>query len=142
MRLHLISMHICGLQSCMTSTDDIVPFHLNLPHTTNVRFHLTSLHLHLFLNTGARWDTTDDFMTSFLHFSLSSTAVWDLVNSRPVHSLTYSSHLFLCLVFFSLLPCLAKWCWPGLLNGRHLHTTLGNLNYGNNNCSISSYLML
>ena len=33
-------------------------------------------------------------------FSLFSTALWDLVNSRPVHSLMLSSHLFLCL------PCL------------------------------------
>ena len=44
--------------------------------------------------------TTDDFATSFLHFSLFSTALWDLVNSRPVHSLMLSSHLSLCL------PCL------------------------------------
>ena len=32
--------------------------------------------------------------------SLFSTALWDLLNSRPVHSLMLSSHLFLCL------PCL------------------------------------
>ena len=32
----------------------------------------------------------------FFHFSLFSTAFWDLPNSRPVHSLTLSSHLFLC----------------------------------------------
>ena len=38
--------------------------------------------------------------TSFLYFSLFSTALWDLANSRPVHSLMLSSHLFLCL------PCL------------------------------------
>ena len=44
--------------------------------------------------------TTDDFTTSFLHFSLFSTALWDLANSRPVHSLMLSSHLFFCL------PCL------------------------------------
>ena len=30
-------------------------------------------------------------------FSLFSTALWDLANSRPVHSLMLSSHLFLCL---------------------------------------------
>ena len=50
--------------------------------------------------TEGRLGTTDDFTTSFLHFSLFSTALWDLVNSRPVHSLMLSSHLFLCL------PCL------------------------------------
>ena len=55
---------------------------------------------HQFLNREGRWGTTDDFATSFLHFSLFSTALWDLPNSRPVHSLMLSSHLFLCL------PCL------------------------------------
>ena len=52
------------------------------------------------LNREGRWGTTDDFATSFLHFSLFSTALWDLLNCRPVHSLMSSSHLFLCL------PCL------------------------------------
>ena len=52
------------------------------------------------LNREGRLGTTDDFATSFLHLSLFSTALWDLVNSRPVHSLMLSSHLFLCL------PCL------------------------------------
>ena len=33
----------------------------------------------------------------FSIFSLFSTALWDLPNSRPVHSLMFSSHLFLCL---------------------------------------------
>ena len=36
----------------------------------------------------------------FSIFSLFSTALWDLPNSRPVHSLMLSSHRFLCL------PCL------------------------------------
>ena len=31
------------------------------------------------------------------HFPLFSTVLWDLANSRPVHSLMLSSHLFLCL---------------------------------------------
>ena len=34
------------------------------------------------------------FTTSFLHFSLFSTALWDFANFRPVHSLVLSSHLF------------------------------------------------
>ena len=55
---------------------------------------------HLFLNREGLWGTTDDFTTIFLHFSLFSTARWDLANSRPVHSLMLSSHLFFCL------PCL------------------------------------
>ena len=28
-----------------------------------------------------------------------------------------------CLVFFSLSLCLARWFWPDLMNGRHNHTT-------------------
>ena len=55
---------------------------------------------HLSLNHQGHWGTTDDFATNVLHFSLFSTALWDLANSRPVHSLILSSYLFLCL------PCL------------------------------------
>ena len=44
-------------------------------------------HLHLSLNCRGSWGTTEDFRTSFLHFSLFSTALWDLMNSRPVNSL-------------------------------------------------------
>ena len=58
------------------------------------------LHLHLSLTHKGPGGTTDNFTTSFFHFSLFSTALWDLANSRPVHSLMLSSHLFLCL------PCL------------------------------------
>ena len=58
-------------------------------------------HHHLSLNHEGRWGTTDDFATCFLHFFLYSTALWDLANTRPVHSLMLSSHLFFCLpVFF------------------------------------------
>ena len=57
-------------------------------------------HHRLSLNREGRWGTTDDFATSFLHFSLFSAALWDLANSRPVHSLMLSSHLFLCLPCF------------------------------------------
>ena len=53
-------------------------------------------HHHQFLNREGRWGTTNDFATSFLHFSLFSTVLWDLTNSRPVQSLMLSSHLFLC----------------------------------------------
>ena len=34
-------------------------------------------HHHLFLNREGRWGTTDDLTTSFLHFSLFSTALCD-----------------------------------------------------------------
>ena len=55
---------------------------------------------HLSFNGEGRWSTTDVFTTSFLRFFLLSSALWDLANSRPVHSLMSSSHLF------SRLPCL------------------------------------
>ena len=57
---------------------------------------------HQYLNREGLWGTTDEFATSFLHFPLFSTALWDLPNSRSVHSLMLSSHLFLCPPF--LLP--------------------------------------
>ena len=38
-------------------------------------------HHHQSLNRESRWGTTYDFATSFLHFSLFSTALWDLPNS-------------------------------------------------------------
>ena len=60
-------------------------------------FHHHHHYHHQSLNRESRWDTTDDFATSFLHFSLFSTALWDLPNCRPVPSLMLSSHLFPCL---------------------------------------------
>ena len=56
---------------------------------------ISSSHHHLSPNRES-WGITDDFTTSFFHFSLFSTAPRDLVNSKPVHSLMLSSHLFLC----------------------------------------------
>ena len=46
--------------------------------------------VHLSPNCGDCWSTTEDFKPSFLHFSLYSTAIWDLANSRPVHSFMLS----------------------------------------------------
>ena len=83
------------------------------------------LHLHLFLNSGGRWGTTDEFTTSFLHFYLLfCTARWDLSNSTPVHSLMLSPHLFLCLP--RLLPPFTVPCKMVLARPderRHDHTT-------------------
>ena len=68
--------------------------------------------------------------TRFLHVPLFSTALWDLPNSRPFHSLMLSSHLFLCLPCLlppftkeTILLCLARWFWLDLMNGKHDHTT-------------------
>ena len=58
---------------------------------------LISSSSHLSLNRDGRWGTTDDFTNSFLHSFFSvSTSLWDLTNSKPVHSLMLSSHLFFC----------------------------------------------
>ena len=73
-----------------------------------VRMHVSTDHLwssylissHLSLNREGRWGTTDDFATSFLHFTLFPTALLDVANSRPVHSLMLSPRLLFCL------PCL------------------------------------
>ena len=89
-------------------------------------------HHHLSLDREGRWGTTGDFATSFLHFSLFYTAFWDLPNSRPVHSLMLSSHLFLCLP--CLLPpftVLCKWFWPDLMNGKRPY-----------NCSLRLFTMV
>ena len=55
----------------------------------NSKYHSCSMasihhHHHLSLNCEGRWGTTDDFTTCFLHFSLFSTALWDLANYRPL----------------------------------------------------------
>ena len=65
-------------------------------------------HFHLSLNHEGRWGTTDDFTTSFFQFSLFFIALWNLANSRPVHSLMLSfTSSSVCLVFFPFLamPC-------------------------------------
>ena len=48
--------------------------------------------------------TTDDSPPSFLHFSVFPTALWDLANSRPVHTLMLSSNPFFCLSALSSSP--------------------------------------
>ena len=87
----LLTMHRCDLTG-------------QVPHTLTQH----QQQHHLSLNREGRWGTTDDFATSFFLFSLVSTAFWDLANSRPVHSLILSSHLFLCLP--CLLPRLTVLC--------------------------------
>ena len=81
-------------------------------------------HPHQSLNREGCRGTIDDFATSFLHFSLFSTALWDLPNSRPIHSLMLSSYLFPCLP--CLLPPFIVPCkgggWSDLMNGKQDHT--------------------
>ena len=64
-------------------------------------------HLHLSLNPEDRWGTTNDFTTTSSIFLCSPL---DFANSRPVHSLMFSSpSSSVCLVFFPLSLCLARW---------------------------------
>ena len=81
--------------------------------TLNRESHVRRLNPSASLNRESHWDTTDYFATSFFHFLLFSTALRDLSNSRPVHSLM-SSHL--CLVFFLFSLFHARWSWPDLMN--------------------------
>ena len=83
------------------------------------------LHLHLSLNRGGRWGTTDDLTTSFLHFSLFSAALWVWRTaglSIPWYCLPTSFSVYLVYFFLSLCP--ARWFLPDLTNGRHVHTTV------------------
>ena len=64
---------------------------------------------HLSLNCKGHWGTTDDFTTSFLHFSLFYNCC------LPTSSSAY-------LVFFPHSLCRARWFWPDLMNERHDHT--------------------
>ena len=73
---------------------------------------------HLSLNHNGRWGTSDDFATSFLYFSLFATALWDLANSRPVHSLMLSSHLFLSLRYLLCARSDEPETWPYLCSLR------------------------
>ena len=82
-------------------------------------FHLL---LHLSLYRGGHWSTTDDFKTSFLHFSLPlPSGTWRTPGlSIPWCCLPTSSSV--CLVFFPISLCRARWFWPDLMNGGHDHT--------------------
>ena len=75
---------------------------------------LVTLHLHLSLNCEGHWSTTDNFTTSFLHFSLCLHCPlgWDLANSRHLHSQMWSAYLFFCLPCLLppfTVPCKAPW---------------------------------
>ena len=86
-------------------------------------------HHHLSLNREGRWRTTDDFTTSFLHFSLFSIALLDLANTRPVHSLMLSSYLFFCL------PCLlVKDDWVLFINNESVIHLIPNIYLANVPC--------
>ena len=68
-----------------------------------------------------RWGTTDDFTTSFLHFSVLHCPLGlGELQACPFPDVVF---LLVCLVFFPLSLCLVRWIWPDLMNDRHVHTT-------------------
>ena len=78
-------------------------------------------HHHLSLNREGRLGTTDDFTTVSSIFLCSplSSGTWRTPGlSIPWWCLPTSSSV--CLVFFPLSPCLAKWFWPDLMNGKYV----------------------
>ena len=116
-RLHVHSHHRARVQavrhnSCQTKGNDSSCKHMPKCFVSSQnQFSVYSStfsnhHHHQSLDREGRWGTTDYFPTSFLHFSLFSTALLDLSNSRPVHFLMLSSHLFRCL------PCLPPFTVP------------------------------
>ena len=92
----------------------------------------SSHHHHPSLNRQGRRGTTDNFTISFLHFSLFSTARWDLPNSRPVHSLMLSSHLVFCLPCFLppfTVPCKMVLARPDERETFHTTSVCGSLRW-------------
>ena len=66
---------------------------------------LSFLHLHLPLNRGGLWGTTDDFTTSSLHFSLFSTALaLGELQASPFLDVVFPS-LFLSALSYSPFHC-------------------------------------
>ena len=100
---------------CSIRTRVINMLHHHHHHHCHHHHHHPYHHHHLYLNGEGRCGTTDDFATSFLHFPLFSTILWDLPNSRPVHSRMLCSHLFLCLPCLLppfTVPCKMVWARP------------------------------
>ena len=100
---------------CSIRTRVVNMLHHHHHHHCHHHHHHPYHHHHLYLNGEGRCGTTDDFATSFLHFPLFSTILWDLPNSRPVHSRMLCSHLFLCLPCLLppfTVPCKMVWARP------------------------------
>ena len=107
---HDLNSQFCSVSSQMTKTGNsslTVLYRYKKIHRVRLLSFMTAI-FHLHLNSEGRSGTMDDITTSFLLFSLFSTALWDLANSRPVHSPRLSSHLFHCLPCFLhpfTMPC-------------------------------------
>ena len=80
--------------------------------------------LYLPLDPEGPRGTTNDLATSCIHLCLSSITLCDYGKSSPVHSLTLSSHRFLCLSLFLVpLTVPGKINLPGRTIGRHVRIT-------------------
>ena len=86
-------------------------------------------HHHLSLNCKGRWGTVDDFATSLLHFSLFSTALWDLPKvqacpfldvAKPRDSKTdrYNQRAFWCVAQSLFLYACESWILTAELQRR------------------------
>ena len=81
-------------------------------------------HHHQSLSREGRWDSIDDFANSFLHFSCSPLPSGTCrTPGLSISTCCLPTSSFVRLVFFPLSPCLARWFWPDLMNGKHDHTT-------------------
>ena len=80
-------------------------------------------HHHLSLNREGRWGTTDDFTTSFLYFPCCPLpfGTW-LTPGLSISRSCLPTSPSVCIVFFSLSLCLARWFWSDQMNARHDHT--------------------
>ena len=83
----MLHFHLCRVATLLENLSHLmifprIKFQLSLSPAMSRE---TGHHHHQSLNREGRWGTTDNFATSFLHFPLFSTALWDLPNSRPVH---------------------------------------------------------
>ena len=74
------------------------------------------------LNREGRWGTTDNFATTFLRFTLFSTAS-DCLTCLSIPCCCLPTSSSVCLVFFPLSLCLVRWFGADLRNGRYDHTT-------------------
>ena len=96
-RLRWISMTLCPNSAAVSPLPLASRYHTSGNLSAWKAWWLSHHHLSSILKPWGylrhhRW-----FPNLFLHFPLFSIALWDMANSRPVHSLMLSSHLFLCL---------------------------------------------
>ena len=91
---NIVYIHIKMLSqrfNCLRWLTNIVYIHVRILsqrfNSLRLLTNIVYIHRHLCLSLNCRdlGGTTDDFSTSFLHFSLFCSAHWALVNSRPVY---------------------------------------------------------